>query len=190
MGLSYAFLVWSRTGTVDLSRPAAPEQADAVVRRLFPRTPYARVATHPLLDARIPPREEPSVGVFVDGVLMATRDAHLYDPGILHRRYLKLEDWPDLRLLTSDSTRDMVAYGHWLRGEQVRCLSVNALHVYRDRGAPEGFEGSAPASVDRWLDLSNAALATVLGLDGDVSVHPSRVEWQDVVVHRYARPPR
>lgn len=190
MGLSYALLVWSRTGTVDLSRPVDPEAADAVVRRLFPRTPYARVGTHPLVAARIPPREEPSVGVFDDGVLMATRDAHLYDPGILHRRYLVLDEWPDLRLLTSDSTRDMVAYGHWWRGAQVRCLSVNALHVHRDGGTPEGFEGGVPISVDRWLDLSNAALASVLGLDGDLSVHPARVDWEDVVVHRYARPPR
>ena len=190
MGLSHAFLVWSRTGTVDLARPVDAGEADAVVRRLFPRTPYVRGEAHPLMTARIPARGQPSVGVFEDGVLMAARDAHLYDPGILDRRYLKLTEWPDLQLLTSDSTRDMVAYGHWVDGALVRCLSVNALRVHRDHGTPEPFEGGEPVAIERWLDLSNAALSAVVGLDGDVSVHPVRVAWEDVVVHRYGRSPR
>lgn len=162
------------------------------MRRLFPRTPYHRVATRPLLAACFPPRESPAVGVFEEGVLIATRDAHLYDPAILHARYLKHAEWPDVRLLTAESANDMFAYGRWESGSLARCFSVNAVAgVWRDRGTPDAFEAGSAISPQRWLELCNAALASTLNLEGDVAPPlPQPVRWEDVELHVFGRSDR
>ncbi|MFW6774136.1 DUF6928 family protein [Nocardioides sp. CPCC 205120] len=194
MGLSFSLLALSRDGVLDLSRPSAGAEADAaaVVQRLFPRTPHQPTESRPLLETAFPPRGTPVVGVFDSGVLVATRDAHLYDPGILHARYRKLTEWPDVRLLTAASVNDMFAYGRWRSGELTRCLSVNAVAgVVRDHGTPDPFEADVPVSADNWLDLCNAALRTVLGLQGDAAPgFAGAVPWEDVTMHVFDRAPR
>jgi hypothetical protein len=189
MGLSFAFLAYSNGGAVDLRQAAGVEAAHVVVRRLYPRTPYELVGPLPLLETNRLPRGEIAVGVFGDGVLIATRDAHLYDPDILRRRYLKLDEWTDVQLMTSASVNNMFAYGHWQSGRMTRCLSVNArAGVWRDEGVPEAFEAGHGASVERWLDLSNAALASVLRLDGDAGPPVSDpVPWEDLQLHHFVR---
>ncbi|MFC3241558.1 DUF6928 family protein [Gordonia humi] len=134
-------------------------------------------------------RGTPAVGVYDDGVLIATRDAHLYDPDILHTRYHKLTEWPDLRLLTSRSANGMFAYARWQDGRMQRCISVNAVAgVWRNDGAAEAFEGNEAVSDDRWLDLCNGALASVLSLEGDAARPVSNaVDWEDVGLHVFAR---
>lgn len=192
MGLNLSFLVYSGTGTLDLTRPADVSAAEDVMRRLFPRTPYRHVETQPLLQSSFPPRATPAVGVFDDGVLIATRDAHLYDPDILHARYLKLSEWTDVRLLTSQSYNDMFAYGRWAAGSLARCFSVNATAgVWRDEGTPDAFEGAGGMTPERWLDLCNGALASVLSLAGDAAPRlPQAVPWEDVPMHVFARSDR
>ncbi|CAD5990331.1 hypothetical protein [Agreia sp. COWG] len=180
MGLNFSFLIYSRTGAVDLTRPADPGAAEAVVRRLFPRTAYRLVAAQPLIACCFPPRDTLAVGVFDDGVLIATRDAHLYDPQILNPRYLKLTEWPDLRLITSRSVNDMFAYGRWNGGVLARSISVNAVAgIWSDSGRPDGFEGAEPLAAEHWLDLANAALAFSLNLEGDAAPALRRaVSWE------------
>ncbi|WP_311245684.1 DUF6928 family protein [Microbacterium sp. WCS2018Hpa-23] len=192
MGLSFSFLVYSRTGTIDLSRPTEPQEADAVMHRLFPRTPYRRGSSRRLLDVCFPPRPTPAVGVFEDGVLIATRDAHLYDPPILNPRYFKLDEWAEIRLLTAYSVNDMFAYGHWSASNLVRSFSVNATAgVWDDTGSPEEFEGVRPVGDERWLELCNAALASSLNLAGDAGPRLANpVDWDDVALYTYARADR
>lgn len=91
-----------------------------VVRRLYPRIPYERIETRPLLEVCSPPRGRRAIGVFGDGVLIATNDAHLYDPDILDRRCFTLEEWTDTRLRTPASYDDMFAYGRWRSGVMTR----------------------------------------------------------------------
>src|SRR5690606_8359947 len=50
MGLSFDFLVYSNSGSVDLRRPSDEAEAQAVIRRLYPRTAYERIGTGRLLD--------------------------------------------------------------------------------------------------------------------------------------------
>lgn len=192
MGLSYDFLAYSNGGTVDLQHPLGVSEAQAVVRRLFPRTPYGHLETKRLLDVCRQPRGRLAIGVFGDGVLIATKDAHLYDPDILNRRYFKLDEWPDVRLLTSWSFTNMFAYGRWRSGELTRCISVNPVaHVWRDDGDPDLFEEDIPVHEDHWLDLSNAALASALRLGGDAyTMFAGEVDWEDVALHVFARTDR
>ena len=89
MGLTYSFLVFSGDQPPDLTVPADPGEADEYTRLLLPRTPYSRVGEERLLDLCFPPREELAVGAFAGGILLATRDAHLYNPDILNPRYLR-----------------------------------------------------------------------------------------------------
>ena len=190
MGLSFDFLVFSNGGVPDLRQPLDVSDAQAFVRRLYPRTAYEHIETARLLEVARQPRGRIAIGVFAGGVLVATKDAHLYDPDTLHRRYLRLKEWTELQLLTSASVSNMFAYGRWQAGEMVRCLSVNPVAgVWRDWGEPSVFEGGQPVSEDRWLELSNAALESSLQLDGDaVSRFPGYVDWEDVVLHVFARP--
>jgi hypothetical protein len=192
MGLSFDFLVYSNGGAVDLRKPSSAADPQAVVRRLYPRTSYEQVETRRLLEACRQPRGRLAIGVFGDGVLIATKDAHLYDPDILNRRFFKLEEWADIQLLTSASYNNMFAYGRWRSGVMTRCLSVNAVAgVWRDSGTPDAFEGGMAVSKERWLDLSNAALASTLHLDGDAGPRfPDPVEWDDFVLHVFARADR
>lgn len=189
MGLSYEFLVYSNGGTVDLQNSSGGADPDALLRTLYPRTPYRRVGEIGLLNGCRQPRGRLAVGTYGDGVLIVTKDAHLYDPDILNRRYFKIDGWTDLQLLTSESHRDMFAYGHWRSGELRRCISVNATAgVWRDHGVAESFEGSAVVHANRWLDLSNAALASILRLPGDVARRfQDPVDWNDVTLSVFAR---
>lgn len=192
MGLSFDFLVYSNGGAVDLRQPSNAADAQAVVRRLYPRTPYEHVDSGRLLAVCRQPRGQLAIGVFGDGVLIATKDAHLYDPDILNRRFFKLEEWADMQLLTSESHNNMFVYGRWRSGVMSRCVSVNAVAgVWRDSGNADAFEGGVAVSEDRWLDLSNAALASTLHLAGDAGPRfPEPVDWDDVVLHVFARADR
>ncbi|MEQ6897659.1 hypothetical protein [Microbacterium sp. KR10-403] len=192
MGLRFAFLVCSRDGTVDLTRPAGPDATADAMRRLFPRTPYRAVATRPLLETCFPERTSPAIGAFDDGILIATRDAHLYTPEILHGRYRKLTEWPVTRLITSRSWNDMFAYGRWEGEELTRSISVNAVAgVVQDWGSPEGFEQSFAVAADNWLELTNAALATSLKLVGDAGYSfDGEVDWDDVTLDVFERDDR
>jgi len=192
MGLSFAFLVYSDQGSIDLTRMSSAEDSLAVVRRLYPRTTYEHIDTQRLLTACVQPRGRLAIGVFGDGVLIATQDAHLYDPDILHRRFFKLDEWPDMRLLTAASFNDMFAYGRWRSRVMTRCLSVNArAGLWRDDGTPEVFEGGQAASAERWLDVCNAALASIMRLEGDVSAYVANaVDWDDVELHVFGRSDR
>ena len=70
-----------------------------------------------------------------------------------------------------------------------RCLSVNArAGVWHDDGTLEAFEGGRALSAYRWLDVCNAALASMLRLDGDVSPPVlDAVGLDDVELHVFAR---
>jgi len=189
MGLNFSFLVCSSNGTLDLTRPLPPAAADTAIHRLFPRTPYRRVGPRRLLERAFPERERPVLGAFEGGLLIATRDAHLYDPGILHTRYLRLTGWRDVRLLTSRSINDMFAYGHWCEGRLMRCISVNTTAgVWRDDGQREEWESDTLVVPDRWLDLANGALHSALRLSGDAAPLRSNViDWDEVSVYEYGR---
>lgn len=143
----------------------------------------------PLIDCRIPAREEPVLGAFRTGVLISTRDALLYSPEILHRRYRALAPWHGVRLIASVSTNNMTAYGHWRKGELVRCISVNAVAgTHRDVGSREDFERDLTIGPESWLDPANAALASALALEGELApplAHP--VSWESVLLHRFSR---
>ena len=192
MGLSFSFVVYSNGDEVDLRQMSSAEDSRAVMRRLYPRTPYEHNRTQRLLDACRLPRGLVALGVFGNGVVIATEDAHLYDPDILHRRFFKLTEWTEMQLLTSASFNNMFAYGRWRSGAMTRCLSVNArAGVWRDDGTPEAFEGGEAVSADRWLDVCNAALASALHLAGDVSppvLDP--VDWDEIELHVFARADR
>ncbi|WP_433676980.1 DUF6928 family protein [Microbacterium gorillae] len=189
MGLNFSFLVYSVDGAVDLTRPLPPSESDAVIRQLFPRTPYRRTTRRRLLDFAFPERTLPVIGAFEDGLLVITRDAHLYDPDILHQRYLRFEEWPDVRLLTSRSINDMFAYGHWHEGRMLRCLSLNAqAQVWRDQGKREAWETDVAVDPLRWLDLANRALYSALRLSGDAApFFGDVVDWEDVPVYEYSQ---
>lgn len=191
MGLSFDFLVYSSGGAVDLRRPSSGASQE-VIQRLYPRTPYEQVDSRRLLEVCRQPRGRLAIGVFGDGVLIATKDAHLYDPDILNRRFFKLEEWTDVQLLTSESSTSMFAYGRWRSGVMTRCLSVNAVAgVWRDSGTQGAFEGDMAVSEERWLDLSNAALASALHLSGDAGPRfPDPVDWDDVVLDVFVRADR
>lgn len=192
MGLSFDFLVYSNGGGVDLRQATGAADAQAVVRRLYPRTPYEHIGSRGLLQASRQPRGRLAVGVFGNGVLIAAKDAHLYDPDILPRRFFALDEWSDLQLLTSESSSNMFAYGRWRSGEMTRCVSVNArAGVWRDSGTAEAFEEGVAVSGEQGLELSNAALASVLRLEGDAGPPiPDPVDWDDVVLHVFARTDR
>lgn len=189
MGLNFAFLVYSNGDGLDLRQKLSADEAHVVVRRLYPRAAHEHVETQPLLEACRQPRGRLAVGVFGDGVLLATQDAHLYDPYILNRRYLKLDEWTDLQLLTSASVNNMFAYGRWNSGLVTRCLSVNAVAgVWRNAGTPLAFEAGEAVRADRWLDLCDAALASSLHLVGEAGPSsPDSVDWDDVELHVFAR---
>ncbi|GMA30932.1 DUF6928 family protein [Litorihabitans aurantiacus] len=188
MGMTFALLALTDEGSLDLTRPALPEAADAVIGALFPRTPYRRAGEGALGGAGIPPRQEPWVGVFDGGALLATRDAFLYDPRILHARYLRFEAWPDVHLIASQSSTNMFAYGRWRDGELVRSVSVNPVAGVRNvTGVRQDFE-VPEVRVDTWLDAANATLAAVLGLTGDTATPvPGGAGWDEVHLQRYAR---
>lgn len=189
MGLSFDFLIYSNGGTVDLRQPSSAADAQSVVQRLYPRTPYEHTGSRHLLQAARQPPGQLAIGVFGDGVLIATKAAHLYDPDILDRRFFKLEEWADLQLLTSESSSNMFAYGRWRSGVMTRCLSVNArAGVWRDSGTAAPFEGEGAVDEERWLELGNTALASTLRLEGDAGPPvPDVVDWDDVVLHLFAR---
>lgn len=191
MGLNLSLLVFSNDGRIDLSRPLPPSASDDVMRGLFPRTAYRRTERRRLLDFCFPERSRPLVGVFEDGALMATRDAHLHDPPILHRRYTALHPWRDVRLITSRSIYDMAAYGHWIDRDYVRSFSVNGnVGVWRDDGDPEPFEEGFPVAAESWLDLVNAALYDTVRLSGDCApIRDDYLDWEDVPMYEYSRDP-
>ena len=64
---------------------------------------------------------------FEHGVLVATRDAHLYNPSKLHPRYLR-PDYNTVQLITQRSANDIFAYGRWSNRTLIRSISVNTIY--------------------------------------------------------------
>ena len=171
MGFKLALLAYFHEAVpLDLNRPA-PDKAvtGPLVGRLYPRTPYEEHGSISLLDGGFPQRGALNVGAFETGVLIATLDAHMYNPSKLHRRYLKSSMGQTAVLLTQRSANDMFAYARWVDGSLKRSISVNPVgKVWENIGSPESFEapfwnGEHPVEGDyplpfHPLELSAAAL--------------------------------
>lgn len=164
---------------------------DAIMRGLFPRTDYIEHGQVNLVDGGFPERGLLSVGSFESGELVATRDAHLYNPSKLHRRYLKAAIGRTLVLVTQRSFNDMFAYARWEDGELICSISVNPVGgVWENIGAPEEFEvpfwrgdhvvdGTYPLPFDP-VEFGDVVLRSVLGLLYEGPPDPSLTSPEDV----------
>ncbi len=193
MGFNIAVLAYADDlSSLDLGQPGADESVvQTAVKALFPRTTYADRGSVDLVEGGFPERSVLNVGTFQGGELVATLDAHLYNPSKLHQRYLKAARGRTLVLLTQRSVNDMFAYARWEDRELVRSISVNPVGgVWEDIGAPEEFEapywrGDHPVDPVyplsfHPLDLSEAALRSVLGLLFEGKPDPALTMPQDV----------
>lgn len=200
VGFKIAVITYTdATAKLDLGRPVVDtELTDSVIRKLFPRTHYAGLGEVSLIEGGFPERRELNVGAFEGGVLIATRDAYLFNPSKLHHRYLKAATADTVMLLTQQSFYDMFAYARWVRGSMIRSISVNPVgRVWEDIGTPEPFEqpfwnGDHPMEGDyplpfHPLDLSDAALRSVLGLLYEGPPGPALKAPEDVPLRAYRR---
>ncbi len=199
MGVRLAVLAYSNQDRIDLSRRVDDRTAcDDVVHGLFPRTPLVPSKAVTLLEVGIPDRGVIAGASFEQGVLIATRDAHLYNPSKLHPRYLKPTAYTTLQLFTQRSFNDMFAYARWSHGKLVRSISINPIGgVWESHGPPELFEvpfwaGTRP--FDDYplpfhpLDLSDAALSSELNLCGELAEGlPGMSRIDEVVLTTYER---
>lgn len=193
MGFKIAVLAYADDlASLDLGQPMADGAASStIVRALFPRTTYVERGPVDLVEGGFPERGVLNVGAFKGGELVATLDAHLYNPTKLHRRYLTPAKGRTLVLLTQRSSSDMFAYARWEDGELVRSISVNPVgRVWEDIGAPEAFEapywrgdkavdGDCPLPFHP-LEMSDAALRSVLGVHFEGSHEPALTVPEDV----------
>ena len=142
MGFRLAVLAYFDTPALDPSQQIeSPDLRASIVKDLFPRTRYAEHDTATLLDSGFPEQGEVAIATLVGGVVIATRDAHLYNPSKLHRRYLKIATHRNVVLLTQRSFYDMFAYARWVNGVLIRSISVNPIgKVWESLGTPELFE--------------------------------------------------
>lgn len=200
MGLKVSVIAYTgATARLDLSRPVLNcALTDSIVRRLFPRTTYAEHGEVSLIEGGFPERGELNVGAFEGGALVATRDAYLFNPSKLHRRYLNAATIDTVMLLTLHSYYDMFAYARWVHGSMIRSISVNPVgRVWEDIGTPEPFElpfwnGEHPADGAyplrfHPLDMSDAALRSVLGLSYEGPPDPGLKNPEDVPLRAYRR---
>ena len=179
MGVNLALLAFGQPDLPDLTAPVNGNGA-AVVAQLFPRTTFRPAGSASLMEIGIPDRNTVAVTRFAGGLLMATQDAALYNPTILHQRYRKPGLGRTVVLLTQRSVSDMFAFARWRDGTISRSISVNPIgRVWESIGAPEDWErpfwdGLRPVEPGyplpfHPLDMSDAALRGVLGLwcEGD-----------------------
>ena len=197
MGFRLALLAYADDlSRLDLREPTDdPDAADALVARFFPRTPYVHVGQVNLVDGGFPERGTLNVATLAGGTVVATRDAHLYNPTKLHSRYLRASAGPTLVLLTQRSVNDMFAYARWEDGDLVRSISVNPVGgVWEDIGPAEPFEQAFwrgdhpghPSLPFHPLELSDAALRSVLGLAVE-GPGGNFAQPEDVQLRAYAR---
>jgi hypothetical protein len=197
VGLKLALLVYTDGSLPDLSRPVDRNLAD-VAHVLFPRTPYVHAGPTRLHEGGFPGRGSFAVGAFEGGLLLATRDAYLFNPTKLHRRYLKPVLGRTVTLLTQQPTYDMFAYARWENGQLQRSLSANPVgQIWESIGIPEPFEapfwaGQRPAPAGyplpfHPLDMSNAALRSVLHLHAEGPSDPGLVDIATVIANRFER---
>lgn len=167
-----------------------------VVRALHPRTPYAHVERGTLPQLGFPDRRDVCVGSLEHGLLVATRDAALFNPTKLARRYLKLSS--TVVLVTQQSVYDMFAFARWSDGALVRSISVNPVgKVWESIGEPEQFEnpfwdGERPAEADyplpfHPLEMAEAAHAAVLGAYIEGTPATGLLNAERIVLDRFAR---
>lgn len=200
MGFNVSLLAYADDiSAVDLGRPARDQAlAETVVSELFPRTRYAEQGTIALNDGGFPSGGTLNVGTFDSGLLIATKDAHLYNPSKLHRRYLKASMGRTVVLLTQRSFNDMFAYARWVDGSLIRSISLNPIgKVWENIGDPEPFEvpfwnGEHPAESGyplpfHPLELSDAALRSALGLVYEGPADPRLTSPEDVLLSAYRR---
>lgn len=193
MGLSFALLAYSNSERINMSRRLEDgTSCNDIVRCIFPRMALVPSGTVRLLDLRIPERGALAAASFEQGVLVSTRDAHLYNPSKLHRRYLKPK-YGTVQLFTQRSFNDMFAYARWSHGNLVRSISVNPVgNVWESIGEPESFEiplWQDSHAIDEYplpfhpLDMSNAALASELNLCGELAESlPGMCQFDDEVI--------
>lgn len=146
-----------------------------VVSLLFPRSSYERRGRGTLARDGLPDRGDINVGTFERGTVVATRDALLFNPTRLDKRYLKAALGREAVLLAQRSYYDMFAFGHWIDGQLRRSISVNPVgKVWESIGEPEAFEapfwaGERPAESGyplpfHPLDMAETAVRTFLGV--------------------------
>lgn len=169
MGFNLAALVYRHD-----AEATVPSATD-LVSILFPRSKYESPGLSTLEQDGFPSRGEINIGTFEQGTVVATRDAMLFNPTKLGKRYLNAPLSRDLVLLTQQSAHDMFAFGHWIDGQLQRSISVNPVgKVWESIGDPESFEkpfwaGERPAGPDyplpfHPLDMAEAAIRTYLGI--------------------------
>lgn len=167
-----------------------------VVRRLYPRTSYTRVGTGSLLQLGFPDRGDVCVGLVERGLIVATRDAALFNPRRLPNRYLNLSR--TLALVTQQPVYDMFAFARWSDGALVRSISVNPVgKVWESIGEPEEFErpfwdGERPAEAEyplpfHPLEMAEAASVSILGTYLEGTKRPGLRDPEQVMLSRFAR---
>jgi hypothetical protein len=140
-----------------------------------------------------------NVGTFEDGLLIATRDAALFNPTKLSARYLRAAGARAVVLITQQTVYDMFAYARWAQGELVRSISVNPTgRVWESIGQPEAFEtpfweGNHPVSANyplpfHPLDMSDTALRSLLRLRVEGTPDPGLADPSQTRLRCFARP--
>lgn len=200
MGFNLAVLALVQSGPAmdPSSGGASVEAAGSTVRSLFPRTPYAHSGPATLLEGGFPPRGHLNVGQVGSTQIIATRDACLFNPTKLHRRYLRWGSTGTMVLLTQQSVYDMFAYARWEDGDLVRSISINPVGgLWEDIGVPEPFElpfwdEAYPVPDDyplpfHPLEMSDSALRDVLHLHYESPPGPGLHAPEDVVLQSFSR---
>lgn len=196
MGVNLALLVFGRPPQPGLG--AGNGASAELLHELFPRTRHRRTGSASLIEMGIPERGTIGVAQFGGGLLVATRDAALYNPSMLHRRYLKPSLGRTVVLLTQRSATDMVAFARWQDATLSRSISVNPIgRVWESLGPEEKWErpfwdGLRPVEVGyplpfHPLELGEEAMRSVLGLWCEGSPAPGLVDAADVVLEIYER---
>lgn len=203
MGVRFALLGFTDGETpLDLrDQVVDAERSAAIAKRLYPRTDYRKAAEVSLLEGGWPPRGEFGIALFPSAVLIATIDAHLYNPVKLHQRYLKAGLGRTTLLITQRSYNDMFAYARWEDGRLIRSLSANPIgKVWENRGIPASFEdpfwaGDHPVGGDyplpfHPLEMGEAGVEALFGLVYEGYLDRGLVQPEDIVLDVYRRTPR
>ncbi|MEZ5209859.1 MULTISPECIES: DUF6928 family protein [unclassified Gordonia (in: high G+C Gram-positive bacteria)] len=194
MGVKLAVLYYPSDSAGD-----APDPAEAVAT-LFPRSRYEADGEGDLVQYGFPAQGELCAGRLRDGLLVTTRDAALFNPTKLHKRYRSPALGGGPILLTQRSQYDMFAYARWESGTLIRSLSVNpGSGVWESIGAPEPFEepfwaGKRPAGPGyplpfHPLDLGEAALNALLGVVLEGPPGPGLLDADQIGLTRFVKVP-
>ena len=189
IGPTFAFLVYTRDGFLDLTEPAdSPDpQGDAqrLLEQIDPDSTFTPAGEVSLLDAAAPQLGVLHVAMFSSGVLIATPDAGFNDLARLAPEVDGLQEWSDVRLLACDPSESQVNYARWDRGQIQRAVGFTSARVTSAFGEPELFEAAVSPEGERWQVLAHAALQAVLGLDGDGASPQGAPTWGDVTIWRF-----